>query len=144
MEIRRIEEEAEVRRLSIGVQGHSYDVHPKSGILDPSRKIDDLIEWELEQVNVDELMDPITDAYEIVAGAERVSDSLSVEVVVRYYLQAEPWTMIARDLADHRHIKGLQGVNRGKQILRLMAAVDALIDQWELIGIAHLKEMGQG
>lgn len=142
LEIRRIEEQAELMRLSIGVQGHGYDVHSKSGILDPSRKIDELLAWEQEQVDVAELQGPIEDAAILVAGAEHVSDGLMVEVTTRYYLQAESWVEIARTL-EARGIEYLQGHTRKDQIKILNGALEDAIANWERLGIAHLREMAQ-
>ena len=127
-------------RLSIGVQGHTYGVHSKSGILDPARKIDELLVWEQEKIDTDELRGPIEDAAELVAGAEHISDGLMVEVTTRYYLQAESWVEIARAL-DRRGIEYLSGHVRKEQIKILQGALKDAVKQWEQIGIAHLREM---
>lgn len=141
IEIRKIEEQAQVKRDAIGVQGHGYETHSKSGILDPSRKILDLIEWEESQVNSDELQSPIDDAYELLAGIQTVADDLSVEITSRYYLQAESWNEIARSLEPR--VESLAGLGRGKQVSLLSKTMDAAMEQWERIGIAHLREMGR-
>lgn len=141
IEIRKIEEQAQVKRDAIGVQGHGYETHSKSGILDPSRKILDLIEWEESQVNSDELQSPIDDAYELLAGIQTVADDLSVEITSRYYLQAESWNEIARSLETR--VESLAGLGRGKQVSLLAKTMDAAMEQWERIGIAHLREMGR-
>lgn len=144
LEIRKLEEQAELRREAIGVQGHnSFEVHAKSGILDPSRRIDELLDWQNEQVGIAELQDPISEAYVIVAGIERISDSLTVEVTTRYYLQAESWSSIARDLADVRRVDALLDLSRLEQVRLLSKALDISMQQWEQIGIAHLREMGR-
>lgn len=141
IEIRRIEEATQIRREAIGVQGHSYGFHSKSGILDPSRKIIELIAWEEEQVSSDELRGPIDDAYDIVCGIATISDDLTVEIVTRRYLQGESWVEIARDL-ESRDVEVLQGKPRDKQVKLLVKVMDADIELWERIGIAHLREMG--
>lgn len=143
IEIRRIEETTQIRREAIGVQGHSYGFHSKSGILDPSRKIVDLIMWEEEQVSSEDLRGPIDDAYEIVCGIATISDDLTVEIVTRRYLQGESWVEIARDLADARHIDTLQGLTRKQQVDLMSKAIDADMELWDRIGIAHLREMGR-
>lgn len=143
MEIRRIEEQSELMRLSIGVQGHSYDVHSKSGILDPSRKIDELLTWEQEKIDTEDLRSPIDEAWVLIMGASHVSDSLAIEVMTRYYLQAESYVEIARDLSDNRHIESLRSLNRKEQIKVLTTTMDVAVGQWEQIGIAHLREMAQ-
>ena len=138
--IRRNEELAELRRLSIGVQGHSYDVHSKSGILDPTRKIDDILDWEMEQ-NEEVPREAIDEAFDIVAGATHVSDSLTIEVMTRYYLQAESYVELVRDLAVDRGLKMFQGLPRREQVALLSSMIEDAIDKWEHLGIARLKDM---
>lgn len=141
VEIRRIEEQAEIRRSAIGVQGHSYGMHAKSGIFDPSRKVIDLMDWETEMVNAENLQEPIEEAYEIVAGIATISDDSTVEVLTRRYLQAESWVDIARDI--ERRTESFRRLNRGEQVQCLKDAMNHSISQWESIGIARLKEMGR-
>lgn len=141
IEIRKIEEQAQAKRDAIGVQGHGYETHAKTGILDPSRKILELIEWEESQVNSDELREPIDEAYELLTGIQAIADDLSVEITSRYYLQAEPWAEIARSL-EHR-VESLKGMPRSKQVSLLSKTLDVAMDQWERVGIAHLREMGR-
>lgn len=141
IEIRKVEEQAQVKRDAIGVQGHGYETHSKSGILDPSRKILELIEWEETQVNSDDLREPIDDAYELLKGIQTIADDLSVEITSRYYLQAESWQEIARSLEPR--VESLAGLNRSRQVSLLSKTMDAAMDQWERIGIAHLREMGR-
>ena len=139
--IRRGEEVAELRRRSIGVQGHGYEVHSKSGILDPTRKIDAVIDWEMERATSRVFSCKHKAAYEIVRGAEHVTDSLTIEIVTRYFLQAESYVSIARDLAGRRDIDVLKGLTRRKQVELLGKTIDAAVAEWERIGIAHLKDM---
>lgn len=137
---------------AIGVQGHnSFEVHAKSGILDPMRHVVELMDWQDELVNEPDLQAPISEAYELVAGIEHVTDGVTVEVVTRYYLQGESWREIidgyeyggvkVTPIAERMSI--LEGMSRAKQFSALQKAMDSSIDQWERIGIAHLKEMGQ-
>lgn len=142
VEIRRIEEQVETRRASIGVQGHTYDMHAKTGILDPSRKVDDLMDWEMELVNTDELQKPIEEAYEIVAGIATFADDTTIEVVTRRYLQGESWVEIARNV--ERRTESFKRLKRSEQVRCLKEAMDHSILEWEKIGIAKLKEMGRG
>ena len=145
VEIRRFEEQAEIRRQLIGVQGHnSFEVHAKTGILDPMRHVIELMDWQQEsETDVLDLRDPIDEAYELVAGAETVTDSLSIEVITRYYLQAESWNSIARDLGDRRRVDPLVGMDRKSQVSLLERALAAVVRDLETIGIARLKEMGR-
>lgn len=143
LEIRRIEEQAQVRRELLGAQGHTYEFHAKNGILDPTRKIDDLILWEQQQINTGELQSPIEEAVCVVSGIAKIADDMSVEIVTRYYLQADSWVEIARDL-DSRHVDALRGLSRSEQVRILTKTMMAAIAEWDAIGIAHLKEMGRG
>lgn len=152
VEMRRIDEQAEIRRQLIGVQGHnSFDVHGKSGILDPMRHVIELMDWQEEVVSKDDLQVPIDEAYQIVKGISHISDGLTLEVVTRYYLQGESWGEIIngyeRDgekmppISERTDV--LAGVSKAKQHKWLSKAMSMAIDEWERIGIAHLKEMGQ-
>ena len=115
LEIRRIEEEHRIRREAIGVQGHSYDVHSKTGVRDPMRLLVDYMDWENEQV-AEVSREPIEEAYEIVDGASHVTDSLTIEVITRYYLQAESLVELARDLAANRNLGPFHTFTRKQQI----------------------------
>lgn len=141
LSIRREEEVAELRRRSIGVQGHGYEVHSKSGILDPTRKIDSVLDWEMERASSPDITRPIEEACEVVRGAEKITDPLTIEVVTRYYLQAESYVELARDLADRRGVEMLRGLSRRAQVSALKGALEDVIASWERIGIAHLKDM---
>lgn len=141
VEIRRFEEQAEIRRQLIGVQGHnSFEVHPKTGVLDPMRHVIELMDWQ-QETDVSDLQDPIDEASLLVDGAEKLLDSLTVEVIARYYLQAESWNSIARDLSDR--LDPLKGLDRHSQVALLERALKAVVAQLESIGIARLKEMGR-
>lgn len=151
MELRRIEEQTEMRRQAIGVQGHnSFEVHAKVGILDPMRHVVELMDWQSEVIDLDNLRAPINEAYQIMAGVERVADSLTVEVATRYYLQGESWHEIidgytrngVRTPPISERVESLSDVPRAKQFSWCEKAMKLAIDQWEKIGIAHLKEMG--
>ena len=144
LEIRRLEEQAEMRWQAIGVQGHnSFEVHPKSGILDPMRHVIEYLDWSEDAIDTEGLNEPINDAYEILRGIEHVADPLSVELATRYYLQAESWPSIARDLGEVRHIEALADLDRSEQIRILIKAMEEAVAEWDRIGIAHLKEMGR-
>lgn len=149
--IRTLEEQIELRRQLIGVQGHnSFEVHGKSGVLDPMRHVVEFMDWQTELVDKPDLTIPISEAYEVVAGVERIADSFIVELVMRYYLQGESW----REIVDgYRRADGvvppiaeqdktLKGLSRSKQIKLLSEELDDAIDRWDKIGIARLKEMG--
>ena len=145
LEIRNIEEQAEIRRSAIGVQGHSYGVHSKSGILDPMRKVDELLEWQEQEISAHELTKSIDEAWELVRGIQKVADDYKVEIVVRYYLQAESWREIVESETARiaEHIELFDKLTQNQRIKAIQTAINDSMVQWESIGIAHLKEMGR-
>lgn len=152
VKLRQLEELSEVRLQSIGVQGHnSFEVHAKSGILDPMRHVIELMDWQEELVNFEDLQAPIDDGFEIISGAAHISDSVMIEVATRYYLQGESWHEIIDGYErDGRkmpplseRMEKLGEVSRSKQFDWCKKALDIAVEQWERIGIAHLKEMGR-
>lgn len=151
VEIRTLEEQAEIRRQLIGVQGHNnFEVHPKMGVLDPMRHVIDLMDWQDEIIDRGDLRAPIEEAFVLVKGISHICDGLTLEIVTRYYLQGESW----REIVDGYERDGekmppieertdaLKNVPRAKQFDLLKQAMSMAIEQWERIGIAHLKEMG--
>lgn len=140
LEIRRIEEQAEVRRSEIGVQGHDYGAHGKNGVLDPMRKVDDLLDWQNDHIERSGLMELIDEAQEIIDGIAEIADDATVEAVTRYYLQAEPWDEIAHDMA--RHNKSLSKMKPSILVKCLRQAVSTSIQGCEQIGVAKLKKLG--
>lgn len=144
---RQIDEQIELHRQSIGVQGHnSFEVHAKTGILDPMRRVVELMEWQESLRELPDLNAPIAEAYAIMRGVERIADGVTVEVVTRYYLQGASLREIIDGFDGYPPLSertdGLDGIPRPKQFVWLRKAMDLAIDQWERIGIAHLKEMG--
>ena len=142
--LRFIEEQTEIRRLAIGVQGHSYEVHPKVGIFDSTGKIDDLMAWEQECKGESGCEETIDEARCILAGVARIADPTLVEIASRHYLEAESWVSIAREMGDERQIHHLAGLTRHEQVRILKAVMDVAIYEWQRIGIARLKDMGRG
>lgn len=147
IEIRRIEEQVELRRQRIGVQGHGYDVHGKSGILDPMRKIDELIDYQHSVfIERSDFTRTIEEAWRVMRGIATFADDLSVEIATRYYLQAEDWLEIVDANGDHpisERVEFLQGCDVDKQLSLLRRAMDVRIAEWEQVGIAKLKELGE-
>lgn len=151
VEIRSIEEQAQIRRDAIGVQGHGYGFHSKSGILDPTRKIDELICWEQERVGDEYLRQPIDEAWDVIAGARHISDDAMIQVVTRYYLQAESWHEIVGGWVRNGQvmppiaetIPSFEGKSHELQVKLLSKSIDANIEEWESVGIAKLREMGR-
>lgn len=152
IEIRKLEEQMEVKLQSIGVQGHnSFEVHAKSGVLDPMRHVVDLMDWQTCMVNREDLQVAINEAYQIVVGISRITDDFTVEVITRYFLQGETWKEIVDgyEYGDQKmspiteRTKLLDGLKRADQFNVIEESMNASITQLEKIGIAHLKEMGR-
>lgn len=151
IELRKLEEQMEVKLQSIGVQGHnSSEIHAKSSVLDPMRHVVELMDWQTVATNREDLQAAINEAYQIVAGISHITDGFTVEVVTRYYLQGESWKEIVdgyeydgqRMTPITERTKLLDGLKRADQFKVLEEAMKESIAQWERIGIAHLKEMG--
>lgn len=151
VEIRKLEEQMEFRRQAIGVQGHNnFEMHAKSGILDPMRHVIELMDWQSEYVGRGDLQAPINDAYQLICGISHITDDFTVEVVTRFYLQGESWREILEGY-EHDGVRMppitertnlFDGLRRSDQTTILKRAMSNAIDAWESIGIAHLKEMG--
>lgn len=145
--MRSIEEESAIRRERVGVQGHGYEVHAKSGILDPMRKVDDLLDWQEDQESTLGLEALIDEAWDVLCGIATLGDDFAVELVTRHYLQCESWASIAYGIDGARpmreRIEALKGVPRDKHAEYLRKAFRAVLPEWERIGIAKLKQMGR-
>lgn len=141
LEIRRSEEEMQLKLEAIGPQGYSVGPHSHVGILDPMRKVDDLMDAQAAQIDLHKLQEPIEEGYDLMAGIEQVTDSLTVEVATRYWLQAESWREVARTV-EHR-IPELESKTREQQVVLLKNSMDTLVSEWEKVGVARLKEMGR-
>ena len=148
IEVRRIEEEAVIRREAIGVQGYSIGVHPKTGIFDSTARIDAFVDWQAERVSSAELRRPIAEAHELMAGISRViCDPVTIEVMTRYYCEGETYRSIIDGdgrvpaLTDRTDV--LDGLTRTEQFSCLQRAVSAVVSQCEAVGIARLKEIGR-
>lgn len=149
IEIRRIEEQAEIRRQAIGPQGYSLGIHSKNGILDPMRKVDDLMEWMESESGRSDLQEPIDEAWDVVNGGSTVSSDADVEIIARYYLQGEGIAEIVSGSADGKvppisdRIESMSGLDSETQAKAVRRAMKGTVSLWESIGIAHLKEMGR-
>ena len=150
IEIRRIEEQAEIRRQAIGPQGYSLGIHSKNGILDPMRKVDELMEWMEKESGRSELQEPIDEAWDVVCGGKSLSSDIDVEIITRYYLQGESLSEIVRGSADGSvrpisdRIESMRGLEPDTQAKVLSKTMKSVVSLWESVGIAHLKEMGRG
>lgn len=149
LEIRRIEEQAEIRIQAIGPQGYSLGVHAKTGILDPMRKVDELMDWQESERDKFNLLPPIDEAWDMLAGAAKIASDIDVEIVTRYYLQAESIVEIVRGSRDGsvppiaKRIGEMADMSLKDQVEVIEATIREDVAAWESIGIAHLKEMGR-
>ena len=149
VEIRRIDEQAELRLQAVGPQGYSLGVHSKNGILDPMRKVDELMDWQDSEMDKTELLAPIDEAWDVLMGAQKVSSDLDVEIVTRYYLQAESLREIVVGSKVRKvppiaqRVESMAKLSFKEQAKVLERAMKESIASWDQIGIAHLKEMGR-
>lgn len=147
--IRRMEYEDELMTARVGPQGYSMGIHSKGAVLDPMRKVDDLIDWQSRKRDLDWLQEPIDEAWDVVKGIRKLTDDFTVEIVTRYYLQAETWPEIVD--GDERagikpmseRVSGYEDMSRTAQISSLRSALESSLRFWNRIGIARLKRMGE-
>lgn len=142
LEIRRIEIETSERMDACGIGARSYEAHgPLGSTLDPMRKVDELVDWQAAQIATRDLERPIIEAAQIVAGIDACGDTLAVEVVTRYYLQGESWHRIVADVAPrYEHFDGMSTHDAAEMLHR---ALTRSLAEWDSVGIARLKEMGE-
>lgn len=141
MELRKIDERTELMRQAIGPQGYHVGVHAKSGILDPTRHIDEIIDWETIQRSRPDVAGAMDEAWDVVSGIAVGYDQLVVDIVTAYYLRAESWVQVARTVSENR--ESLSGLDRAKQVKAIQKTLEPCMAEWERIGIARLKEMGR-
>lgn len=142
LEIRRIEMETDERIGSIGVGARSYEAHGAMGsVLDPMRKVDELIDWQSGQIDSAGLVGQIEDASEIVSGIEASGDELAAEIALRYFVNAEPMEEIAADLKASA--KSTAEMDDATAARTMMLALEKSLRCWDGVGIARLREIGK-
>ena len=150
IEMRTISEQAESRREAIGVQGHDMGTHSKSGILDPMRKVLELIMWEEQQVSSSGLEQLVDDANELVVGMSTFEPPVCVEIISKYYLMGESWGSIVRGNRRmglgpiSERLPVLAGKDVETQIAIVERLADAAIADCEQMGIPHLRRLAAG
>lgn len=143
LEIRRIERETDERIGSIGVGARSYEAHGAMGsVLDPMRKVDELIDWQSGQIDSDGLVGQIEDAEEIVSGIRASGDGMAAEIATRYFVNAEPMEQIAADLKWIA--KSTAEMDDAAAAALMLKALGKLLCYWDGVGIARLREIGKG
>ncbi len=121
--------EAEKRELAdrIGVQGHTYGSHSKNGILDPMRKVDELIDSTVElDAEIAECAKDVDEAWELIRGIYALCpyDDAGL-LVTRRYVRAETIADISAETSYPKDI-----------VDKALAQVLAWCDH---VGIARLK-----
>lgn len=143
LEIRRIEMEADERIGSMGVGARSYEAHGALGsVLDPMRKVDELIDWQSGQIDSAGLVGQVEDAAEIVSGIRASGDEMAAEVATRYFVNAEPMEEIAADLKGSA--KSTAKMDDATAARVMMLALEKSLRCWDGVGLARLREIGQG
>lgn len=121
--------EAEKRELMdrIGVQGHTYGAHAKNGILDPMRKVDDMIDSTADlDDEISECMKDVDEAWSLIRGIYALCpyDDAGL-LVTRRYVRAET---IADISATTTYPKSI-----------VSKALEQILAWCDEVGIARLK-----
>jgi hypothetical protein len=141
LEIRRIEMETDERIGSIGVGARSYEAHGALGsVLDPMRKVDELIDWQSGQIDSSGLVGQIEDAAEIVSGIRASGDEMAAEIALRYFVRAEPMPKIAADVKGRSDATAEMDDAAAAAVM--LKALEKSLCYWDEIGIARLREIG--
>jgi hypothetical protein len=139
LQIRRFKDEMAVMESDIGVHGHGYDYHQKTGILDPMRKVDAILDARSSvSINEPELQLAIDEAREIVAGISHIADPVTVESVEMYYLCASSWLAVGDMVAEKTGM--MRDMDRKERAEKVECALENQIRQWEAIGVARLRD----
>ena len=143
LEIRRIEMEADERIGSIGVGARSFEAHGALGsVLDPMRKVDELLDWQAGQIDSAGLVGQIEDAAEIVSGIRASGDEMAAEIALRYFVRAEPMTEIAADLKGRSDATAEMDDAEAASVM--LRALEKWLCCWDGVGVARLREIGRG
>ena len=143
LEIRRIEMEADERIGSIGVGARSFEAHGALGsVLDPMRKVDELLDWQAGQIDSAGLVGQIEDAAEIVSGIRASGDEMAAEIALRYFVRAEPMTEIAADLKGRSDATAEMDDAEAADLM--LMALEKWLCCWDGVGVARLREIGRG
>ena len=140
-ELSRLRQQHQFLQDAIGVQGHSYGVHSKSGILDPMRRVVDLIEWEEDNSDLEELQDVIEEGKLLIDGAAILTDAFTLDVLQRYYLRGQGLPRIARELAPG--VPGLDRLPEATQVAVLEDALANVVADLDRTGEARLKALAR-
>lgn len=130
LRIRDIGVRAEIMQERIGIRGRSSDAVMATA-LDPMRKVDDLIDWELEEYRtaVASSREAIADADALVAGTVALGFADAARTLRLYYIEA--WT-----LSDVARAVGHQPL----VVSMMLETATRWIDE---TGIAKVKEAGR-
>ncbi len=127
LRIRSIEAEKRELMERIGVQGHTYGSHAKNGILDPMRKVDDLIDGTADMdAEIAECMKDVDEAWDLIRGIYALCpyDDAGL-LVTRRYVKAETLADISAETMYPKSI--------------VSEALDQILAWCDEVGIARLK-----
>lgn len=138
IERRRLERQAQFLHDAIGVRGRNYEALSGFGVfLDPSRHVDELLDWEAEQPSLRDLDATIEEGREIVRGISTMADPLTVRVLRERYILAKDWQTIA--IAIGCSAPELAGMDADRLAAHLRRAIDRAIMGFEDVGLEGLK-----
>jgi len=130
-EIKRIEARTQEMLDRIGVQGHGYEHINITGVLDPMRKVDDLLDWESRaKEELSECEREIAIGWQIVAGIDALGFGTHARVLSGYYLEARSWESVSKET--------------GLTPDECRGFAKTACDVCDAMGIAKVKEMGRG
>ena len=131
LELLRIEQRTQEMIDRIGVQGQSYERVSISGVLDPMRKVDDLLDWEIRSKEEHaECSKDIAMAQELLAGIRVLGYEGHAKIIEEHFLNLHDWGAVA---------------NRyGLTAELCRACANKMFLMCDSIGIARMKEMGRG
>lgn len=131
LRVRSIEDEVVELRDRIGVQGHTYGIHSKNGILDPMRKVDDMIDQSADlRKERAECHAQMLCGQLMIDGARECLSETSEYVMRQYYVRGRSVPEISR------------AIGRREQLC--LAIIGAGTDACDSQGCARLKARAMG
>lgn len=129
MRIDALEERSMVMHERIGIQGRGMGSFA-SGVLDPMRKVDDLLDWEIEEYDavMSSCRSALDEADALLRGLRAMGYDDAATALRLYYVDA----MGLMDVCDR--------VDHGPELVQMM--LDTALSYIDETGIAKVKEAG--
>lgn len=129
--LRELDVRSDEMRMRIGLQGHGYGESTHGSMLDPMRKVDDLLDWEADESRAirQSSSQAIGEAEQLLRGMEALGASEAAETLRLRFVKARSASQVAAML--------------GQPEALVVRMCDEAIDWCESVGIAKLKEAGR-